>query len=183
MGVFGGEVPPEYSHFPWWNHWPVAQAISDGRHAQAPDRMAHSSLVWGEPVDNAAIYGMTNKPAVSLVKLAKSWIDPAKLKVKSDGFVSEGYDFRERAYKISSKNSSDVLEFELAASEESPLVNPAFVIKNWGGKDVTIKINGTKVKRGKDLRFGHRHTLEGSDLVIWLEMEAVKPVSLSIARK
>lgn len=183
MGVFGGEVRPEYSHFPWWNHWPVAQVISDGRHAQAPDRMAHSSLAWGDPVDNVAIYGMTNKPAVSLVKLAKSWIDPAKLKVKSDGFVSEGYDFTERAYTVSSKNGDGVLEFELAASEESPLVNPAFVIKNWGEKDITLKINGDKVKRGKYVRFGHRHTLEGSDLVIWLKMEAVKPVSLSMARK
>ncbi len=183
MGVFGGEVRREYSHFPWWNHWPVAQVISDGRHAQAPDRMAHSSLAWGGPVDNVAIYGMTNKPAVSLVKLARSWIDPAKLKVKSDGFVSEGYDFTQRAYKVSSKEGSGVLEFELAASNESPLVNPAFVIKNWGVKDVTLKINGKKVKRGKDFRFGHRHTLEGSDLVIWLKTEAVKPVSLSIARK
>jgi len=173
MGVFGGEVRPEYSHFPWWNHWPVAQAISDGRYAQAADRMAHSSLAWVEPVDNVAIYGMTNKPAASLVKLAKSWIYPAKLKVKSDGFVSEGYDFTERAYTFISKNGSGVLEFELAASEESPLVNPAFVIKNWGEKDATLKINGNKVKRGKDVRFGHSHTLEGSDLVVWLKMETV----------
>jgi hypothetical protein len=182
MEVFNVEVRPEYSHFPWWNHWPVAQVISDGRHAQAPDRMAHSSLVWGDPVDNAAIYGMTNKPAVSLVKLAKSWIYPAKLKVKSDGFVSEGYVFTERAFVVNSKKAGGVLELELAASKKSPLVNPAFVIKNWGEQDANLKINGSKVKRDKDLRLGHRHTFEGSDLIIWLKMETEKPVSLSVEK-
>ena len=63
MEVFNVEVRPEYSHFPWWNHWPVAQIISDGRHAQAPDRAAHSSLVWGGPRDDVAIYGMTKNSA------------------------------------------------------------------------------------------------------------------------
>jgi len=180
MGVFGGEVRREYSHFPWWNHWPVAQVISDGRYAQAADRMAHSSLAWGDPVDDAALYGMTNRPAVSLVKLARSWIYPAELNVKSDGFASEGYDFTERAYTVSSKKGGGILVFEMDASEESPLVNPAFVIKNWGEKDVIFKIKGNKVERGKDFRWGHRHTLEGSDLVIWIKMESVRPVSLTL---
>jgi hypothetical protein len=76
MSVFNVEVRPEYSHFPWWNHWPVAQVASDGRHAQAADRAAHSSLVWGRPRGGAAIYGLTNKPAVSLLPLARSWNNP-----------------------------------------------------------------------------------------------------------
>jgi len=49
MQVFGIEQRPDVSHFPWWNHWPVAQVISDGRYCQAPDRPSHFSLAWGGP--------------------------------------------------------------------------------------------------------------------------------------
>ncbi|UCF43553.1 MAG: LamG domain-containing protein [Planctomycetota bacterium] len=172
MEVFNVEVRPEYSHFPWWNHWPVAQVISDGRHAQAADRMAHSSLAWGGPRDNVAIYGMTDKPAVSLVSLAKSWIYPAELKVRGSNFVSEGYNYRERAYIVNRKKGGSNLECELVASAESPLVNPAFVIKNWGKADAILKVDGNKIKRGRKFRLGHRHGLEGSDLIVWVRYES-----------
>ncbi len=49
MQVFGIEQRPDVSHFPWWNHWPVAQVISDGRYCQAADRPSHFSLAWGGP--------------------------------------------------------------------------------------------------------------------------------------
>jgi hypothetical protein len=49
MQVFGIEQRPDVSYFPWWNHWPVAQVISDGRYCQAPDRPSHFSLAWGGP--------------------------------------------------------------------------------------------------------------------------------------
>ena len=180
MEVFNVEVRPEYSHFPWWNHWPVAQVISDGRHAQAPDRAAHSSLAWGGPVDNAAIYGMTNKPAASLAKLARSWIYPAELKIKGKNFVNEGYNFRERAYVVNCEKTGSNFECKLEASEESPLVNPAFIIKGWGVENAVLQMNGEKIKRGKDFRFGHRHELQGSDLMVWIKTESTKPVRLSL---
>jgi len=49
MEVFGIEQRPDVSHFPWWNHWPVAQNRSDGRYCQAADRPSHFSLAWGGP--------------------------------------------------------------------------------------------------------------------------------------
>jgi hypothetical protein len=49
MEVFGIESRPDVSHFPWWNHWPEAQIISDGRYCQAADRPSHFSLAWGGP--------------------------------------------------------------------------------------------------------------------------------------
>ena len=49
MAVYGIEQRPDASHFPWWNHWPVAQMASDGRYCQAPDRPSHFSLAWGGP--------------------------------------------------------------------------------------------------------------------------------------
>ncbi len=43
------EQRPVASHFPWWNHWPVAQVPSDGRNCESPDKASHFSLAWGGP--------------------------------------------------------------------------------------------------------------------------------------
>jgi len=178
--VFNVEVRPQYSHFPWWNHWPVAQVASDGRHAQAADRAAHSSLVWGRPKGGAALYGLTNRPAVSLLPLAKSWISPAKLTVAGDDFVGEGYDYKQRAYVINCSKPANSLKFELAGSEDSPVVNPAVVIKNWGERPARLKVNGRQVGRGESFRSGHRHTFEGTDLIVWFKTESTKPIKISV---
>jgi len=180
MKTFNVEVRPEYSHFPWWNHWPVAQVASDGRHAQAADRAAHSSLVWGRPIGGAAIYGMTNKPAVSLVPLARSWNHPPELVVKKGGFTGGDYDYKQRAYLINCEKQGGLFQFKLAGSEASPIVNPALVIKGWGKADARLKVNGKKVNRGSTFRFGHRDNLDGIDLIVWLKYESTKPVQIEL---
>jgi hypothetical protein len=73
------------------------------------------------------------------------------------------------------------MECEVAASEESPLMNPALVIKNWGQAGVSVKVNGKQIKRGKGLRCGYNHTFEGSDLVVWLEMQSAEPITISLS--
>ncbi|MHC4345153.1 MAG: hypothetical protein ACYSUP_10755 [Planctomycetota bacterium] len=72
------------------------------------------------------------------------------------------------------------LIFLPAASEDSPLVNPAFVVRNWGEKKARFQINGKTVERGKNFRYGHRHTLEGTDLIVWIKLESTQQVELSI---
>jgi hypothetical protein len=124
---------------------------------------------------------MTDKPVVSLVPLAKSWIYPAELKVTGNDFISEGYNFRERAYIVNCKKAGSNFECKVIASAKSPLINPAFVIKNWGDRDVELKIDGRKIKRGKNFRFGHRHRIEGSDLIVWLKTESTKPIEISLS--
>jgi hypothetical protein len=187
MSVFNVEVRPEYSHFPWWNHWPVAQVASDGRHAQAADRAAHSSLVWGRPRGGAALYGLTNKPAVSLLPLAKSWNNPPQLTPLVDMALSSEqgptrakYDYKQRAYVIEAAPPGKALIFLPEASKDSPLVNPAFVVKNWGEKNARLQIDGKTVERGKNFRYGHRHTLEGTDLIVWIKLESTRQVEVSI---
>jgi len=176
--VFHNEVNPKYSHFPWWNHWPVAQIHSDGRHAQAADRAAHSSLTNVSPAKgDAALYGLTDKPAVSLLPLAKSWNYPAQIKIQSKGFTSSGYDYKQRAYVIKC-NGGKSLEFELAGSKDSPVVNPAFVIRNWGERNAALKINGRKIRRGKNFRIGHGYTLAGCDLIVWIQKESTTPIRI-----
>jgi len=181
-----------FSKFPWWNHWPVSQIPSDGRKIFGPDRPSHSSLsnyepqaVRGEGDSYIAVslYGMTDKPIESVVPLARSWNYPAHLKLAGSGFESDGFSKYERAYLLACKDSGrrSTLKFELAASEKSPVVNPAFIIRNWGRAGAKLKIDGRTIKRGKDFRFGHRRTLEGTDLIVWVKKNSTKPITISLS--
>jgi hypothetical protein len=192
MGTRGN---PERSHFPWWNHWPVAQLPNDGRRTGIPDRPAHSSLAQSieyslmikhdpenETYTAVSLCGMSEKPAEKLTSLARSWNSPAKLLLNCDEYRSQGYDIYQRAYVLHciNKGKPSKLEFTLAASDDSPVVNPAFVIKNWGDRTVQLKIDGKEIKKGKTLRIGYNHSMHGTDLIIWTEKESTKPVRISL---
>jgi hypothetical protein len=165
--VFGGHS--RRSHFHWWNHWPVSQITSDGRGARAADRLAHSSLVWGAPSGNFLMYGISNKSPERLLPLANSW-NSAPLVSDKKGFDEIRYIQEERAYQLKAPNKS--VSFTIEASDKSPLLNPAFVLKGWNGKSAGIKVNGVDLKPGKKCRTGYHFTAEGLNLIIWFELTA-----------
>ena len=88
---YSGEINREYSIFPWWNHWPVAQIPSDGRWATEPDRVSHSSLSndleWKElelterSHVRVMMHGLTSKKEEEILPLAKAWLYPPELMV------------------------------------------------------------------------------------------------------
>lgn len=183
---------PSWTFFPTWNHWPVAQLNCDGRDAAAPDRPSSScpGTLSGvkHKVNETAVYlrdlyGMTDQPVETLVTLARSWNFPAELKLSAGDFKSQGYDKNQRAYVLTSMqpNNGKMLELTLEGSKNSPVLNPAFVIKNWGDADVKLTLNGRDVPRGKAFRFGHVATLERTDLVIWIKLESVKTVNIRVS--
>ena len=179
--VFNGEVRPEYSHFPWWNHWPVAQIASDGRSAYAPDRAAHSSLSWGLRYGTAAMYGMTNKEKESLVDLSKSWNRPPDLLIESGGGKSNGYDSSQRAFILEGPDGKSNMSLLIKASEDSPLINPAFVIEGWSSEKAGLEINGKVIPEGKEFRQAVEYQIDGSaSLIIWLKLESFKTTQLTI---
>jgi hypothetical protein len=185
------------SHFNWWDHWPVSQVASDGRRATSAAKPSHSSLshialhnpdTW-KPyatsetmVTKLMMHGMTDKPVEALIPLAKSWLYPAELKLAGGAYSSEGYDPTQMAYVLASRNPGrdSELRFKLAANKKSPVVNPAFVIKGWGESDAELEVDGKKIKRGKDFRFGHRYALKGTDLIVWLKTESTEPVQITL---
>ncbi len=180
----------DYSKFPTWNHWPVSQAPSDGRYAWNTDRVSSSAVTSPEPkveVDEDGtshgqfIMGLTDEPIEKLAPIARAWLQPPTLTVTGGPFKSEGYSRDQRAFIISGGGKTEALEFEIDASEESPAVNPAFVVQNWGDSDARLKINGTEIERGRSFRFGKNHRLEGTDMVVWVKTEIMKPVSISIS--
>jgi len=184
--------------FYWWNHWPVAQIPSDGKQLYIVDGRPSSTCITGNPfrtdhplnertansLKQFMLFGMTtNKTAGQLAPLARSWAQAPKLEITVNGFEDEGYSIAERCYNIkrSGSGKSNTLKFEIKADNDSPVVNPAFVIKNWGNKDVELKIDGREIKRGKDFRFGHSRHLKGSDLVVWIKAESTRPIKVKFS--
>lgn len=188
------------SHFNWWDHWPVAQVASDGRRATSADKPSHSSLCHiGLPGTATAewkdyakgkkwrtkimLHGMTEKHPTELTTLARSWLNPPQLFLRSRGYTNKGYDQAQRAYILECHDPAEKarLKFEFPASNELPLVNPAFIIKNWGNDGVTLQINRETIERGKAFRYGHVQTPQGTDLIIWIELEEKKHTDIRLS--
>ncbi len=187
---FGIPESKEYSNFPCWNHWPVAQLPNDGRKAIVSDRPSHFTLstsvtrVHRDEKGASAtwLYGLTDKPITNLVPLEKSWNSAPAVTLQSEGFEEGAFEKSERAFVFTAKNANAdaPLDFRINASTDSPLFNPAFVVKNWGKKDAKLLIDGKEIPRGKDFRLGHRQTIDGTNLIVWLKLERNQPTKISL---
>jgi len=67
------------------------------------------------------------------------------------------------------------LSLRIDASPASPVANPAFVIRDWGDRNVEVTVDGRFVPRGRRLRWGHHHRIDGTDLIVWLEIASASP--------
>lgn len=174
--AFATEVRPEFSRFPWWNHYPVSQAISDGRQAERADRMTHSSLVWGKPYGDCLMTGLTDREPVELLPLAISWGRPPALGILS-GAVSHGYRPQRRDYPMTA--TASVIRMRLDASKESPAVNPCFTVRNWGGAENAVtEVEGLQkfpVRQGTFVDTDGTRTL-----VVFLGLKTQSPIQLTI---
>lgn len=187
--IYSAEYREEISHFPWWNHWPVAQIHSDGRYCQASDHASHFSLAWAGPPAHrgeadsfwwAWLYGATNKPIETLLPIAYSWVNPPEIKIISTGYKNSGYDLTQRAYIISKMGEeSETLELELVPGANSTVYNPVFLIENWGSSKFSVKINGKDALNDK-YRVGYIERLGKTDVVIWVKHENESKLKISI---
>lgn len=188
--IFAHEHRKGFSQFPWWNHWPVSQVPSDGRYCQAADRASHFSLAWGGPAPHTGegktywwtwMYGATKNDAGSLVPLGRSWLFAPGLTVKLEHAVAR-YDLTQRCYVISGYENGigEKLPLVLEANPNSPAVNPAFVVENWGNRGAEIVVNGTRVPHGKSFRYGHIRRINRYDLVVWLQLDSKQAAEIII---
>jgi len=130
------------------------------------------------------LQGMTDKKANELVPLARSWLQAPKMRIASDTYQGGLYDMSERAYHIEKKGSDNLTPctFVVEASEDSPLLNPAIIIKNWGTQLSTLSVDGQKIMPGEDFRQGIRKGPVGEDLIIWVRLFSQKPVKIVLGR-
>jgi len=71
------------------------------------------------------------------------------------------------------------MTFEIKGSRNSPVVNPCFVISNWGQQDAAVTVNGMKPK-AEDVKVGHPSTVTDKELVVWLRMQSENKVKFVI---
>jgi hypothetical protein len=175
------------------NHWPVGQAYCDGSRVVAADRPTH---FLGFPISDPVIhdgpdgrswlnslYGMKNVPIDQLIVLGRSWATAPELEISSPSrWSGKGYDMSEKAYRISCpvNEKQKSLSFRIKASKSSPLVNPAIVLESWGDQPVSVSVNGKKLKEGAEFRSGKIERLDGTHLVIWLNLNSDTPQNLEI---
>jgi hypothetical protein len=79
------------------------------------------------------------------------------------------------------RERSKPLDLLFLAGENSPVLNPALVVKNWGHGAVSLRVDAKEVKRGPDFRIGHHRTLEGTDLIVWIKAESTKPIKILLS--
>ena len=185
IGTWGSAEQSKYTDDPFagpWNHWPVSQMPSDGRYANTTDRLTHAAVGGAGNVTrhgNMIIYGLTDKPVNSLIPLGKSWNNPPHI-TDAKGCTDRGYSMEQRAYQLTSK--AQKVSFALDASQDSPVVNPCFVIKNWGGNSkASLGINGKTVAPGKDFRQGIIRDTDGTQtMIIWIKAESNEPIKFHL---
>ncbi len=192
--IYGGERT-WYSVFPSWNHWPTSQANSSGRNASFPDRAAHSSfshVFWPDITqqrgdvsyqEKLLMEGMTDQPAAALTSLAKSWLNPPAVANMSGG-TSQGYSQTQRAYCF--QWGTAPLRLQISASENNPIHNLCFEIKNWKSRatEAMLKVNNTTMTSGPDFRQGVTIDNDGScTLIVWIGLSANTPQEFELAEK
>ena len=192
MHVYVGRVRKAVSEFSAYNHFPVSLLPSDGRFAVAPDRVAHFSICFTDPPRHVNpssttwaswIYGVIEGPLGSLAALGRSWANAPGLTIQGTGVVSEGYDLSQRAYVLRCREAGGpaVVEGELRASVESPAANLALVVKGWGDRSASLMIEGKTAVRGRDFEVGSVRSLEGTDLIVWIKLEATRSMKFVLA--
>ncbi len=163
-----------------WNHWPMHLVPSDGRFAVATDRVTHFALAANDASNkfgSMVLYGFTRQPIASLVPLARSWVRPPEITALS-GCKTAGYRKESRDYPLVAEMKS--MSVRIAATEESPLVNPCFTVRNWG-HNCAARV-GTEGAGVKDVRQGVIIDTDGTKtMVIWLELAATSAVTVSIS--
>ena len=177
----------KYNEHGGCNHFPVGQARCDGRTSKTSDRPSHcDSFPISDPLIHEdgdryywnGLYGINGMKMEELVKFGRSWAYAPAMEIASKGFISKGYDRSERCYQIENSNpGGEKCEITLSGTGDSPINNPAFMIKNWNAEGARVLVDGKPLK---DARIGINHELEGSDLLVFLFLEKSKILNITI---
>ena len=172
------------------NHFPVGQARCDGRTTRMADRPSHcTSFPISDPVIHEdgdryfwkGLYGMNEMELPELTDFGRSWAYAPEVSMEGDGFVADGYDRSERCYRFeNTRGSPGPLNFTINGSRDNPVCNPAFRVSKWNAEGATLLVDGKPVKDG---RIGIHHELDGTDLVVFLELESTTGVDISISAR
>ena len=147
--------------------------------------------------------GMTREQDVkTLVSLARYWENPPLMRVSDYGYSGGLFDKSQKAYLIDKRvdwvekrvnrdnkkfpdKKPDTVTLKAYASQESPFINPCFVINSWpNDARAKLLINDKEIEEGKDFRQGMESCyVKGavkSSLVIWARHASEDEVTFTI---
>ena len=107
---------------------------------------------------------------------------PAKATIVAGNYRSAGFDMEQKAYVVELQDSdqADALHLKLEAGPESPLVNPAIVVKNWPvSANATVEVAGRTLNPA-EFKMGIEEELNGNNLVVFLKLESSEPTEIRI---
>ena len=178
-----------YSKMVVYTHWPLGQLPTDGVRAIKPDRASSNGYThlmfegsdkkgknWAQ---RHMLEGMNTMSIPELRVLAKSWLKPAEINSIKGG-QSYGYDQAQRAYIFNMEHED--LSFNILGSEDTPIQNLCFVIKNWNtNKKASLNINGKEIPAGKIFRQGIVIDTDGNEmLIMFTEFSAEEETKIKI---
>jgi len=162
-------------------------------------------IIWLRKV---LLHGMTTKHDVrNLIPLAKYWENPPPLKVSGYGYDGGYFEKSQKAYHLRRRvrtvgfahlvnrdddafpnSDAERVDIEILASEDSPLINPCFVIHGWpqGAIKAKLFINGNEVPEGKDFKQGIEDNWDQAQwdaqhaLVVWTRCSSTEPINFTI---
>jgi hypothetical protein len=121
--------------------------------------------------------------AAECLRLARSWQYAPSVQIKNGAYRYDGYSMKERAFEFSPIRTNEAfVSFVILASPSHPVVNPAFVLKDWPEcSSLEMTINGRVASEAKDYQFGFESTREGpSHMVLWHEGVYASNVDISV---
>jgi hypothetical protein len=131
-----------------------------------------------------------------LVSLAWSWIASFILYTEKDESKRQQsydviYKHEQRAYLVPKKEiGPELIEFTLEPDWDIEdfgagnwLINPAFVLENWGASGVRLEVNDEEIKPGKNFKVGYEKTSDGTDLVLWVRLKTSESTKFKLIPK
>ena len=162
-------------------------------------------IIWLRKV---LLHGMTTDHEVkNLIRLTKYWENAPAIKVTGYGYSGGHFDKSQKAYMIRRRvrtigfehmvnkdddkmpnKDAEKADIQVFASEDSPVVNPCFVINGWpeGGVKARLYINGKEIPQGTDFKQGIENNWDESQwdskhsLVVWVRCSSAKPINFTI---
>ena len=148
----------------------------------AADRTSHFSLAWGRPPFHKGknntywscwIYSASARTMKELAMLGRSWIKPPELVVQKGDFISKEHDLTQRAF-ISERTRSG------ADPDKALLVNACIILMGNSMDDISLKVAGQSLRRGKDYSAVLINSLEGNKLLVWLNYKSTEELPIQI---
>jgi len=131
------DKPDLFNSYP---HWPVTRGmltswLNDPAQFERP---THSNLVSlvNDPIrstdrekDWVWLIGMAESEQQA-IEVARCWLKPGRI-VPRRGLAVKDYSLTERAYVLEDTGGNGRFDFTLVPEPDVPIVNPAFIIRNW----------------------------------------------------